>query len=385
ERPPSTFSVVNLFNATDERHGVKVGRRDRLLRTLVRNLYSYHLQEIFYTLANEYTDWTRPFLHPISLFDSLVDIFSDALVVAPVIRVGLLHSFRGGGNSGSNGGGGHGGFHQVAHHAQAGTYFYAFAHQTELGDYNLRLSEAVCGQELAYLFGAPLINGYQLSAAFPLNYTRAEVVFSEAFIRLVANFVWTGNGYLAVNKGSYPGAVISEENFFWPPYEEVQQKYASFGNKMTTGNHYLAHRLSYWFNLLPQQHKPGFGAEHHLLDSHNNPLNYEGVVCSGALSAPIAFDTYFSTEGGLMDQLLESSSNIVGGNSSSLVDGNHHHHQAFSVSSSTFNQNRKLGDLNSSSSSSSSFSSDGHGGRPGGDSSGGEGNVSFSLIVQSGN
>lgn len=104
--------------------------------------------------------------------------------------------------------------------------------------------------------------------------------------------------------------------------------------------------------------------------SHNNPLNYEGVVCSGALSAPIAFDTYFSTEGGLMDQLLESSSNIVGGNSSSLVDGNHHHHQAFSVSSSTFNQNRKLGDLNSSSSSSSSFSSDGHGGRPGGKHSG---------------
>ncbi len=35
---------------------------------------------------------------------------------------------------------------------------------------------------------------------------------------------------------------------------------------MTTGDHYLAHRLSYWFNLLPQLHKPGSGAEHHLLD-----------------------------------------------------------------------------------------------------------------------
>ena len=199
ERPPSTASVVDLFNAADERHGVEVGRRDRLLRTLVRNLYSYHLQEIFYTLVNEYTDWTRPFLHPISLLDSLVDIFSDALVVAPAISVGLLHSSRGGGNSGSNGGGGGGGgghgggsHHQVAHHAQAGTYFYAFGHQTESGDYSPRLGGAVSGQELAYLFGAPLINGYQLSAAFPLNYTRAEVALSEAFIRLVANFVRTG-------------------------------------------------------------------------------------------------------------------------------------------------------------------------------------------------
>lgn len=42
------------------------------------------------------------------------------------------------------------------------------------------------------------------------------------------------NSYLAtVNKGSYPGAVISEENFFWPPYEEVQQKYASFGKRFS--------------------------------------------------------------------------------------------------------------------------------------------------------
>lgn len=205
------------------------------------------------------------------------------------------------------------------------------------------------------------------------------------------------NSYLAVNKGSYPGAVISEENFFWPPYEEVQQKYASFGTKVTTGDHYLAHRLSYWFNLLPQLHKPGSGAEHHLLDSHNNPLSYEGVVRSGDLSAPIAFDTYFSAEGagGLMGQLLEASSNSGGGGSSSAIDGSHHHQ-----ASSTFNQSRKLGGASNSSSS----SSDGHhgGGRPGGkhsassqdlksrglgdsSSGGGEGNASFSMIVQSGN
>jgi hypothetical protein len=28
-------------------------------RTYVRNSYTYHLSEIFYTIVNEYTDWER--------------------------------------------------------------------------------------------------------------------------------------------------------------------------------------------------------------------------------------------------------------------------------------------------------------------------------------
>ncbi len=44
------------------------------------------------TLINEYTDWTRPVEHPINLLDSLLDIMSDALVVAPAIETSDLHS-----------------------------------------------------------------------------------------------------------------------------------------------------------------------------------------------------------------------------------------------------------------------------------------------------
>lgn len=35
-----------LFTAMEEKFGIDSGRRDRLLRTLVRNLYTYHLQEV---------------------------------------------------------------------------------------------------------------------------------------------------------------------------------------------------------------------------------------------------------------------------------------------------------------------------------------------------
>ena len=34
----------NQFSMFDERHGIDISRRDRLLRTLVRNLFNYHLQ-----------------------------------------------------------------------------------------------------------------------------------------------------------------------------------------------------------------------------------------------------------------------------------------------------------------------------------------------------
>ncbi|GIX81792.1 neuroligin-1 [Caerostris extrusa] len=72
--------------------GIEEDRRDRLLRTLVRNLYNYHLQEIFLTVVNEYTDWSKPDQHPINILDATADAMGDALVVAPLIRTGNYHS-----------------------------------------------------------------------------------------------------------------------------------------------------------------------------------------------------------------------------------------------------------------------------------------------------
>lgn len=47
----------------------------------------------------------------------------------------------------------------------------------------------VHGEELPYIFGAPLVDGF---SHFPRNYTRAELALSESFIILMANFVRTG-------------------------------------------------------------------------------------------------------------------------------------------------------------------------------------------------
>ena len=48
---------------------------------------------------------------------------------------------------------------------------------------------SVHGEELPYLFGAPLVEGL---GHFPKNYTKSEVALAEAFILYIANFVRTG-------------------------------------------------------------------------------------------------------------------------------------------------------------------------------------------------
>lgn len=91
----STESYLDL-NAQDLEFGFNETKRDRVLRTYVRNAYYFHLNEIFSTLKNEYTDWERPSQNPLSVRDATLDVLSDGHTVSPLIRIGYLHSLSGG-------------------------------------------------------------------------------------------------------------------------------------------------------------------------------------------------------------------------------------------------------------------------------------------------
>lgn len=56
-----------VFNSEDVQYGIEADRRSKILKTYVRNTYSYHLNEILATIVNEYTDWERPVQHPINI------------------------------------------------------------------------------------------------------------------------------------------------------------------------------------------------------------------------------------------------------------------------------------------------------------------------------
>ncbi|GIY48882.1 neuroligin-1 [Caerostris extrusa] len=153
------------LSSYEENNGIDPNRRDRVLRTLVRNLFSYHMQEIFLTIVNEYTDWTRPIQHPVSILDTTLEALADGLTVAPLIRTGNFHS-----------------------KTKSKTYFYVFGYQTENGDFSQRHG-AVHGEDLAYLFGAPLVTTL---SHFPRNFTRQEASLSEVVMTYWINFAKSG-------------------------------------------------------------------------------------------------------------------------------------------------------------------------------------------------
>lgn len=164
------------------------------------------MQAIFFTLINEYTDWTRSTEHPINLIDSLIELLGDALTVAPLIEAldhhylySLINYLAKVGHSGPipDSGGGGGDANNLHSHpfgrmsmpagaatSAANSFFYVFSHQVDCflvklanykkksyftpqqnidsakNRYHERLGCAH-GEELPYLLAIPLLGSLQ--------------------------------------------------------------------------------------------------------------------------------------------------------------------------------------------------------------------------------
>ncbi|KYB27420.1 neuroligin-1 [Tribolium castaneum] len=255
----STESYLDL-NAQDLEFGFNETRRDRILRTYVRNSYYYHLNEIFSTLKNEYTDWERPTQNPLSVRDATLDVLSDGHTAAPLIRVGYLHSMRGG-----------------------KTFFLHFQHQTGDRDFPMRAG-SVRGEDLPYILGLPLIGG---GSFFPHNYSHSDVTVSKTLIHYISNFARKGDPNGAVPNASASEAKNSQKGHeemntpYWDTYDTINQLYLELGNRPEMRNHYRGHKMSLWLNLIPQLHRPGEGDDvsmrHHHFQEEDEQY-YDGSV-----------------------------------------------------------------------------------------------------------
>ena len=81
------------FSDTSLEEGIGPDTRDKYLRTLIRNTYNYHMNEIFATVQNEYIDWTvqgpleaDPPIRPRHLQKSASKAITDKLYLAPLLR-----------------------------------------------------------------------------------------------------------------------------------------------------------------------------------------------------------------------------------------------------------------------------------------------------------
>ncbi|XP_073941621.1 neuroligin-1-like [Choristoneura fumiferana] len=254
------------FNAQDLEFGFNESRRDRILRTFVRNAYYYHLNEIYSTLKNEYTDWDKPLQNPLSVRDATLEVLSDGRTAAPLIRLGYLHALRGG-----------------------TTYFSHFHHLSVDKDYPQRPG-SVHGEELPYYLGVPLSTSHQVQ-----NYTQQEQRVSRLCMHYITNFVRYGNP----NDPSAtppPSPMLGEtprlgpnQTPYWDTYDTINQLYLEISNKPEMRSHYRGHKMSLWLSLIPQLHRPGpelpdATMRHHHFQDDNNANHYEGAVRPQTLS-----------------------------------------------------------------------------------------------------
>uniref|UniRef100_A0A6P7GHC1 Neuroligin-1-like n=1 Tax=Diabrotica virgifera virgifera TaxID=50390 RepID=A0A6P7GHC1_DIAVI len=254
----STESYLDL-NAQDLEFGFNETKRDRILRTYVRNAYYYHLNEIFSTLKNEYTDWEKPSQNPLSVRDATLDVLSDGHTAAPLIRIGYLHSLKGG-----------------------TTFFFHFQHHNGERDVPMRFG-SVRGDDLPFALGFPLTGAGFYS---PYNYTFSDAAISKALIYYISNFVKTGNpnGELpnvSVNLNSLTEKQQTPNFPFWDTYDTINQFYLEIGNHLEKKDHYRGHKMSLWLNLIPQLHRPGDGGDvsmrHHQFQEEDDQY-YDGYV-----------------------------------------------------------------------------------------------------------
>lgn len=101
----------------------------------------------------------------------------------------------------------------------------------------------VHGEDLPYIFGAPLVEGF---SHFPRNYTKSEVALSEAVMIFWSNFARTGNP----NEHHRQDQVLlasKERNRFrsinWEEYDPVHQKYLEIGMSIAISFISDMHRL----------------------------------------------------------------------------------------------------------------------------------------------
>lgn len=106
------FDVPCIFSEVEANEGVEPQRRNRILKTIVRNLYDYHQQvplwldcrwtrlmidfnrqAIFLSLFNEYCDWwDSTNQRSPKVLGSTIAMLLDSLILSPLVLTADLHS-----------------------------------------------------------------------------------------------------------------------------------------------------------------------------------------------------------------------------------------------------------------------------------------------------
>lgn len=221
-------------------HGLLQRERDAAIKEYVRARYEMAPDQVFAAILQHYdagfgakhssgmaaSDATLAEQHR----DILLEILGDARSVAPMVQTADYHSA-----------------------VNPKSYFYVFSHRTKFGDYP-GTSGSVPGEELPYVFGAPLDGWDEIRSHFPKKYNTQEILFAEAVMTFWTNFAKTGNPN-APRRQAFSTQGKKEwiqYQLDWPEYDTVNQTYLLLGIPPSIGRHYRRRATDFWNKDIPR-------------------------------------------------------------------------------------------------------------------------------------
>ncbi|VDD96747.1 unnamed protein product [Enterobius vermicularis] len=249
------------------KYGMSKEDRKKILRTLVRNLYDYHRNEVLAAIIKEYTDWDNPREHPRKLRDGVLAALSDALYIAPLIETARLHSMNP--NAGKR---------------KSTTYMFVFTHETKSQmkeKPNSGIIGSITGDHLPYIFGYPLWNA---EGKLYYDFSEIDKGISRVMMNYISNFVRSGDP--SKPQDISPVTAVEEKygHVPWLPFNQANREpYIEIADRPRARNYYRNAHVGFWNDFLPHLFTPNrddiiIPEEHNYLPDHFKKDTFYGVV-----------------------------------------------------------------------------------------------------------
>ncbi|XP_061386414.1 uncharacterized protein LOC133321337 [Musca vetustissima] len=214
--------------ALDE--GLRENERDNLLRFYMQSRFDVRPDLALAATLKKYSDmYTNPIKATnMEHRDVVLDILSDARVVGPLLQTGLFHA-----------------------EVNRQNYMYVFGHNS-FGGPHASLPHSIAGEELAFVFGAPLASAGLFHG---IHYTPQEKLLAEAVMSYWCNFAKTGNPK-APWKESFINLHALEWDRYdleWPQFNKRSQAYMNIGIPPSIGYKYRQVYMHFWNKELPDE------------------------------------------------------------------------------------------------------------------------------------
>ncbi|XP_070538201.1 neuroligin-4, X-linked-like [Ptychodera flava] len=217
-----------IANNTDRHGRLHRSKYSHLLEEFVESMYGENTQasqQVSMAIDFEYTDWASGKNNPYSLRDSLTEAMTDRLYGLPIIQTAQLMSDD-----------------------RKLVYLYSYGHRLKNGD-SPKWTGATHGEELPFVFGAPLVNGLGI---FQYNFSKSDALVSLAVIIYWTNFAKTGNPNIPVQQNPtdihsmYQLKFRFENLGQWPRYTMDDQEFVHIGSSPKIRDFYRSHKLAFW-------------------------------------------------------------------------------------------------------------------------------------------